>query len=270
MPMVWWRIVAVVIYCLSMGIPLVWAEPDGEGSHPPGMILIPAGEFTMGSTEESIHWAAKKFFSESLDYYLEETPDRNVELSAYYIDQYEITVAEYKKYIEQAGAETPKFLDNDKYNQPKQPIVGVTWQNAVDYCQWAGKKRLPTEAEWEKAARGTVPRNYPWGDAPDPLKANVRGKKDQYRYTAPVGKFPEGKSPYGVMDMSGNVWEWTQDWFLPYPGNQFKNGMYGETLKVIRGGSWFSNMDLARTMVRGKSLPNQRLNYIGFRCVRNP
>jgi len=265
----WWRIGAVVIYFLSMAISFASAEPVSEGSHPEGMVLIPDGEFTMGSTEESIHWAAKKFFSESLDYYLEETPDRIVKLDAYYIDKYEITVAKYKKYLEKTGAAAPKFLDNEKYNQPKQPIVGVTWQDAVDYCQWTGK-RLPTEAEWEKAARGVDSRKYPWGDAPDPMKANIRGKKkDKFRYSAPVGKFPEGQSPYGVMDMSGNVWEWTQSWFLPYAGNQFKNGMYGETLRVIRGGSWFSNMDLARTTVRGKSLPNQRMNYVGFRCVKN-
>jgi formylglycine-generating enzyme required for sulfatase activity len=262
-----WRIARTIIFCLSVGVSI--AGSVSEGSHREGMVLVPGGDFTMGSTEESIHWAASRFFSESLEYYQEETPDHVVNLDAFYIDKYEVTVAEYKNYMEQTGAVAPKFLDNEKFNQPKQPVVGMTWKVAVDYCQGAGK-RLPTEAEWEKAARGTDSRNYPWGDAPDPLKANIRGKKvDQFRYTAPVGTFPEGESLYGAMDMSGNVWEWTESWFLPYAGNQFKNGMYGETLRVIRGGSWFSNMDLARTAVRGKSLPNQRMNYVGFRCVRN-
>jgi formylglycine-generating enzyme required for sulfatase activity len=107
----------VLFFCLAMGISLGWAEPVNEGSRPEAMVLIPGGEFTMGSTEESIHWAARRFLSESLDYYLEETPDHVVKLDAYYIDKYEITVAQYKKYLEQTGAAAPKFLDNEKYMQ---------------------------------------------------------------------------------------------------------------------------------------------------------
>jgi iron(II)-dependent oxidoreductase len=250
---------------LIAGISPVAAESPADK----GMVLVPGGEFTMGSTEEDIHWAAKHFHSESLDYYRDETPARRVSLDDFYIDRHEVTVSQYKEYLKQSGGPEPKFQDKPKYNQPDQPVVGITWQQASDYCRSAGK-RLPSEAEWEQAARGADARRYPWGDEPDESKANVRGKKDGYRYIAPVGGFPEGRSPYGILDMAGDVWEWTGDWYRPYPGNEHKNEMYGETLKVIRGGSWFSNLDLARSTVRGKALPNQRLNYIGFRCVRQP
>ena len=118
-----------------------------------------------------------------------------------------------------------------------------------------------------KAARGTDARHYPWGNEPDALNANIRGMGDNYRNTSPVGKFPEGASPYGVMDMSGNVWEWTEDWYQPYSGNEYDNDFYGEKFKVMKGGSWYSNQDLARPAVRGKAFPDQKKNYIGFRCV---
>jgi len=91
---------------------------------------------------------------------------------------------------------------------------------------------------------------------------------DRYRYTAPIGKFPQGQSPYGLMDMAGNVWEWTDSWYQPYPHNDSKSGLFGEKFKVAKGGSWFSNMDLARTALRGKMLPDQRQNYVGFRCAK--
>jgi len=231
------------------------------------MIRVPSGEFLMGSSEEDIHWAAKTFFSESLDFYIEETPAHRVHLKAFEIDRHEVTVGEYQAFMKDTGHPAPRFMDDPKLNQTDQPVVGVNWQDAAGYCEWAGK-RLPSEAEWEKAARGTDGRYYPWGNDPDPTRTNVRGKKDGYRYTAPVGAFPSNASPYGVLDMAGNVWEWAADWFQPYPGNTTPSDLYGKTFKVMRGGSWFSNMDLARTAVRGKLPPDQRQHYIGFRCAR--
>ena len=234
---------------------------------PTEVVQIPAGEFTMGSSEADIQWAAQKFFSESLDYYRDETPVHTVTLDTYGIDKTEVTVGQYLGQLEATGNPPPKFMDNPKLNQHFQPVVGVTWQEAVKYCASVGK-RLPTEAEWEKAARGNEIRFYPWGNTPDETRANVRGKKDGFRYTAPVGSFPNGTSFYGVLDMAGNVWEWTQDWYQPYAGNEHKNNFYGTQFKVLRGGSWFSNLDLARVTVRGKGLPDRAQNYIGFRCAQ--
>ena len=230
-------------------------------------VLIPAGEFTIGSTEKDIDWYVKEFFSESREWYVDETPAQKVHLKEFYIDKYEVTVAQYKRFMEETQRQAPKYFDNAKFTQENHPVVGVTWQDAADYCQWTGKQ-LPMEVEWEKAARGTDSRYYPWGSLPDNTKANIRGREDGYRYTAPVGRFSQGESPYGVMDMAGNVWEWTRSWYLPYPGNEQLSELFGKTYRVIKGGSWFSNIDLARASVRGKVKPDQRFNYVGFRCMR--
>ncbi|MFQ5451353.1 MAG: formylglycine-generating enzyme family protein [Nitrospinaceae bacterium] len=244
--------------------------PKGSGSSiDSDMVLIPEGVFTMGSSPRDIDWVVKKFFSASRDWYLDETPARKIYLGDFYIDRFEVTNAQYEKFRKAAGLPEPKFMDSRRFNEPGQPVVGITWNQAVEYCRWAGK-RLPTEEEWEKAARGASARHYPWGNEPDNDKANIRGLEDNFRYTAPVGQYEEGKSPYGVMDMAGNVWEWTTDWYQPYEGNKHENDMYGTSLRVIKGGSWNSNMDLARSAIRGKALPDQRLNYIGFRCAREP
>ena len=254
----------VGLILLFITLPPLVASPSVQ---PTEMITIAPGEFTMGSFEKDIEWAAKAFFSESLDYYRDETPAHTVELPAYKIDVTEVTMGQYRLYMEQSGTSAPKFMDNERFNQDHQPVVGVTWQEAADYCATMGK-RLPTEAEWEKAARGTDGRYYPWGNDPDETKANIRGKLDNYRYSAPVGREPRGASPYGILDMAGNAWEWTADWYQPHPGNTHPNDFYGKQYRVIKGGSWFSNMDLARIAVRGKSLPDRRNNYIGFRCAK--
>jgi len=243
------------------------AEAEGKAA-PSGMVLIPKGPFTMGSTQKDIQWVAEKFFSASLEWYLDETPAREVDLKAFYIDKYEVTNQEFLKFREAIPGRNPKFMDNPRFNKPRHPIVGIAWQEATDYCHWA-KKRLPTEAEWEKAARGDDARYYPWGNEPDNTISNVRGLEDENRYTAPVGDYEESRSPFGVYDLAGNVWEWTADWYQPYVGNTQESDLYGTTLKVIKGGSWHSNMDLARSAIRGKAIPYQPQNYIGFRCARD-
>ena len=230
------------------------------------MILIPAGPFKMGSSDKDIMWAARHFHSESLDWYRDETPLHEVTLPAFKIDKVPVTMRAFSKYQQATGQPPSREHDNALFNHPLQPVVSLTWKQARDYCHWA-KKRLPTEAEWEKAARGTDGRYYPWGNEADALNANIRGKGDIYRYTNQGGTIPENVSPYGVMDLAGNVWEWTENWYQPHPGNQYENDLYGEQFKVIKGGSWNSNLDLARGSVRGKALPGQKKNYIGFRCV---
>jgi len=230
------------------------------------MVLIPQGPFFMGSSDKDIMWAAKQFHSETLDWYRDETPIHDVNLPAFKIDKFPVTVRDYEIYRQETGKPAPRESDNSRFNNPLQPVVGLTWQSAQDYCRWK-KKRLPTEAEWEKAARGTDARYFPWGNEPDALNANIRGKGDIFRYTNEVGSIPENASPYGVMEMAGNVWEWTEDWYKPYPGNQYNNELYGEKFKVIKGGSWYSDLNLARASIRGKALPDQKKNYIGFRCV---
>lgn len=188
---------------LLSALPALAFEPSVP---PTEMLTIPPGAFTMGNSKKDIEWAAKKFFSESLDYYRDETPAHTVNLPAYKIDITEVTMDQYRLNMQQTGVPAPKFMDNERFNKDVQPVVGVTWQEAADYCATVGK-RLPTEVEWEKVARGTDRRNYPWGNEPDETKANVRGKKDGYRYSAPVGLDQYGASPYGIRDMAGNVWE---------------------------------------------------------------
>lgn len=257
-------LLGVFFYFLPQG---VLAEVKGTDANS-GMVLIPEGPFTMGSTAKDIQWVAEKFFSASLEWYQDETPAHQVDLAAFYIDKYEVSNEEYLKFRETVPGRAPKYMNEPRFNKPRYPVVGIAWQEAVGYCRWA-KKRLPTEAEWEKAARGTDGRYYPWGNDPDNTKSNVRGLEDENRYTAPKGDYEEGKSPFGVHDMAGNVWEWTSDWYQPYDGSKYESDLFGNTLKVIKGGSWHSNMDLARSAIRGKAIPYQPQNYIGFRCARD-
>jgi formylglycine-generating enzyme required for sulfatase activity len=158
----------------------------------------------------------------------DEKPPHKVYLDAFYISRCPVTNAEYKKFVDATGRDVPfakedwakpynwdkktRNYPNDKANHP---VVLVSWYDAVEYCIWAGV-RLPTEAEWEKAARGTDGRTYPWGNGWDQNLCNNR--TSPYEDTVPVGSYPRGASPYGVMDMAGNAWEWTDDWYKSYPG----------------------------------------------------
>ncbi len=218
------------------------------------MIFIPAGEFLMGFDGNDI----------------DQRPLHRVYLEAYWIDQTEVTNKQYLTCVEDGGCQPP---DGAQYYRDEtisdHPIVYVSWFDARDFCSWAGK-RLPTEAEWEKAARGTDARNYPWGDTP-PNK-NLVNYFDHVHQTTPVGSYPAGASPYGVLDMGGNVWEWVNDWYATdyYQTSNRKNPPGPKTgdRKVLRGGSWFSLLDAAvSTHIRKKRAPEIRDYGTGFRCA---
>jgi len=220
------------------------------------MIAIPAGEFTMGSDHEV------------------ERPPHAVSVGAFEIDKLEVTNQEFERFVRETGhvTEAEKASETSwRYyasGKPTHPVVRVTWNDAIAFCQWAGK-RLPTEAEWEKAARGADARSYPWGNQWDAARANAREAGN--RGTTAVGSFPAGASPYGVLDMAGNVSEWTSDWFQPYPGYPGGDGeaqYFGEKYRVIRGGGWFSDQDLVRTTERSASSVTLANDDVGFRCVR--
>ena len=223
------------------------------------MVMVPAGEFSMGSTIGD-----------------DEKPVHRVYLNAFYMDKHEVTVGQYAKFLQATGMEEPS--DWDLMNQPqhsKRPVVNINWSDAATFCKWAGK-RLPTEAEWEKAARGTDGRLYPWGnDAPTRLHANF-GKKDWDNHTAlvPVGSFELGKSPYGIYDLAGNAWEWVNDWYDHdyYKKSPAKNpqGPAKGQSKVVRGGSWLYVPDFLRTSFRFNAEPSGRQFGYGFRCAKTP
>ncbi|HWF60048.1 MAG TPA: SUMF1/EgtB/PvdO family nonheme iron enzyme [Nitrospira sp.] len=206
----------------------------------------------------------------------DEKPVRRIYLNAFYMDKFEVTVGQYARYLEVTDMEEPP--DWNVMNQPqhqRRPVVNVDWEDAVKYCKWAGK-RLPTEAEWEKAARGTDGRIYPWGnEAPTRLHANYgRNEWNNHQALTPVGSFEEGKSPYGIYDMAGNAWEWVFDW---YDHDYYKKGPKKNPIgpakgdgKVVRGGSWLYVPEFLRSAHRFDAQPTNRLFGYGFHCAKTP
>ena len=253
---------------------------------PEGMVYVQGGAFVMGSPPDVGHD--------------DESPAHEVCLNGFYIDKYEVTNAQFKQFVDTTGYVTdlekdPSSALGRNWRQPygskssaddmlDHPVVCVTWKDANIYAQWAGK-RLPTEAEWEKAARGTDARVYPWGNTPLTGElSNIADKSaglrwsdssldDNYQHTAPVGSFPSGKSGYGAYDMAGNVWEWGLDWWGSdyYADSPVQNPTGPETgdFRVIRGGSWFDFLEGAKTPYRMYFRPQGASADIGFRCVRD-
>jgi formylglycine-generating enzyme required for sulfatase activity len=226
----------------------VTIEPNGQhsvdlqmeqGFMPPGMVLVPAGEFIMGVDGGSP----------------DERPRRKVQLPPFYIDKFEVTNGEFKKVF-------PNYRFDERMTM--MPVSNVTWVQASAYAQATGK-RLPTEEEWEKAARGVDGREYPWGNTFDPQLCNANAGPR----SAPtrVGQFRPGASPYGAMDMAGNVYEWTSSWYQPYAGNELVKDDYGQVFRVLRGGSYMMDRFGARSARRHYDRPdNGRADY-GFRCA---
>lgn len=203
----------------------------------------------------------------------DESPEHIASTGAFYIDLHEVINKDYKKFAEATRRETPYHWPNGEIPNGKQnhPVVYVSWFDARDYCQWTGK-RLPTEQEWEKAARGEEGNIYPWGNEWSLDKSN-----NPYKYstgTEPVRSYPSGRSPYGLYDMSGNVWEWVDSFYLPHPGNTVHRAEYGKDKRILKGGSWFDCLSYgcglsAPTFNRSFFTPEVRNNSFGFRCAKS-
>ncbi len=244
---------------------------DKTSHAPEGMVYIPAGPFTMGSDDEDTEGRAKEFGSMK-PWYLDEHPAHQVNLPAYYIDIFEVPNGKFQLYLSATGAPAPRGWKPEtmKGEVLDLPVTGVNWYEADRYCQWLGK-RLPTEAEWEKAARGTDGREFPWGNEFDKMKGNTGSTR--IGNVTPGGHFPEGASPYGVMDMVGNVWEWTDSWYDAYPGSTYHSKDFGQRNKVIRGGGWggighYTLSHFYRTAYRFYIDPGIGFNDAGFRCAK--
>ncbi len=235
----------------------------GREAHqpPPGMVYVPGGWFLMGSRPEDGRVG--------IDIGVDEFPQHRVFVKAFSIDQYEVTVGHYRTFVEATGSRPPRVWKDPDYPRPEadHPVIDVSWYDAEAYCRWANK-RLPTEIEWEKAARGTDGRLWPWGNRFDPSLTNVA--ESGIRWTAPVGAASADVSPYGVHGMAGNTMEWTSSWYLPYPGSQLRRATFGETFKVLRGGSWRNpGLPFSRSANRHAVFPHHDLLDQGLRCAKD-
>ena len=314
------RHVAAALACvLASTVSAAQVEAKANDMTTEEMVLIPAGPFLMGSDkvpnqDESTGVGTIK------PWYLDEHPPHQVNLKAYYIDRYEITDAQYRKFVAATGHTPPITwgqngyllsmrlnelgqLDMDRLRHlavktfrldmdtrtmdkqalldaiterlhylDKEPVTDVSWHDADAYCGWAGG-RLPSEAEWEKAARGKDGSEYPWGAKWVAGNSNS-GEEMWDDGVAPVGSYPTDKSPFGVYDMAGNVSEWVADWYQPYPGTTYKSDAFGEKYKVLRGAAWgreghYAMHQFQRGAYRFYLDPDAILDDVGFRCVKD-
>ncbi|MDX1521088.1 MAG: formylglycine-generating enzyme family protein [Anaerolineae bacterium] len=270
------------------------------------LVLVPAGPFLMGASDENLAVTAAGGPPKLAGG--DEQPQFEVNLDAYWIDQTEVTNAQYSQFVNLTGYKTVAELETFGFSDGEQidgatfyhpqgvesgiddklnhPVVQVAWEDARAYCDWVGA-RLPTEAEWEKAAKGAAnDRAFPWGNAfqlpefdvstaanfcdsscpyEDSKDNNVN---DGFARTAPVGSFPAGASPYGALDMAGNVWEWVDGSYEGYPGNSYELAEeFGDYFRVVRGGSWDNSAQILRSTFRQNNPPRTRSDGTGFRCA---
>ncbi|MGC2165636.1 MAG: SUMF1/EgtB/PvdO family nonheme iron enzyme [Gallionella sp.] len=316
------RTFLVGVFCVALAGSLFSAKiRAADGS---GMVLIPAGEFKMGSDKEEnlAMWRGANDlnpygFNDRL--YVDERPMHKVTLPAFQIDKYEVTNAQYREFVMATGHKIPSTWAKSGYNissdyldflsledlrqiatdqfrldmdvtvmnrddllaelqkvqisRDSLPVTWVTWHDASNFCQWA-RKRLPTEAEWEKAARGPKSFEYPWGNQWDPKKINTMSENDEAPYS-PVGKYPGDVSAYGVYDMAANVSEWVEDWYDAYPGSDpAASRFFGKSQRVVRGGmassGHYDSLSVVfRSAKRNHLFPSTALIDLGFRCARD-
>lgn len=251
-----WIVSVVVCLCF-----FAWAGPGHSTpvipKAPADMVVVTEGTFRMGSDER---WP-------------DEGPIHDMYLPTYFFDRYEVTNAQYQQFVQATGRSAPRDWQGGQLptGREKHPVSWVTWHDANEYCRWAGK-RLPTDAEWEKAARGTDGRLFPWGNDFEASRANTPHSKRGT--TTPVGTFPSGASPYGAHDVSGNVWEWTVSWYKPYAGNQRPTENYGMKYKILKGGSYvdcsFYKCGIsAPTFNRSFFKAETQNSGFGFRCAKS-
>ncbi len=282
-----------LVACLAtalLGAPTSWAETQV----PEDMVLVPGGSFLMG-VDKQVNPKTQKMskrqrlkYAVSREAFHDEGPAHTVILDSFLIDKYEVSNQQYGEFIKATGHPAPAYWDDHKRNQPRQPVSGVNWHDAKAFCNWANK-RLPTEAEWEKAARGPEGYKYPWGNELNASNANFGRQKE---FTADVDSFPNGKSTYGAYNMSGNVFEWVQDWYDPHYYKASRHalnpngpkegaflsatGTYVDRIavgkkRVIRGGSWYAPSATVTTTHRFWNDPmnNSYGVGLGFRCARS-
>jgi formylglycine-generating enzyme required for sulfatase activity/predicted Ser/Thr protein kinase len=220
------------------------------------MVYIPPGTFTMGDTHGDGDPAEK--------------PASKVTLNGFWIDRFDVTFDQFAKFVQAANYKPQGNWEQQKGRGGNHPVVNVTWNDALAYCRWVDK-RLPTEAEWEYSARGQESRKYPWGDQWDPSRARFRGNRGGAT-TAPVGNYPTGASPFGVLDMAGNVWQWTASLEKPYPyvATDGREDLRASGSRVSRGGSWLGDSEFLRTATRDFLSPTSKNDKLGFRCTQNP
>ena len=249
-------------------------------------VSIPEGTFLMGSTPEETKAAYEdaKLRSSMLEQHTfrAELPRHPVYLSTYEISRYEITNAQYRAFVEATDRPTPRGHNGEEtwadetLSGDTQPVVGVTWFDAQAFAEWIGGS-LPTEAQWERAARGAEGRTYPWGNTPPKARQHANFAR-RYNRPIPVGQFPKGESPNGIADLAGNVWEWCLDEYSPTFYQQHNGGTSQDPLnlqfrdvlraRVIRGGAWDVGRAFLRSSLRFKFYPLDSTHTIGFRVVR--
>jgi len=254
------KAVIAALSILALGITTSFSqsseEPQKAGQTQAEVVLIPGGEFLMGKGEEG-----------------DCSPVHKVFVDSFYMDKYEVTNSQYAKFCEETGRQLPEFWGMKEFNSgadfPNHPVIGISWVDARDYADWAGK-RLPTEAEWEYASKGgLVGKNYPNGDELDSTFANY--SLAGVDATAPVGSYPP--NGYGLHNMAGNVWEWVADYYDGdyYAASPVTNpgGPEDGKFKVIRGGGWHSGPGCNRVYYRSALQSNWVDFAVGFRCVKD-